>query len=463
MSAPQARSRKILLINPWIHDFAAHDFFAKPHGLLILGGLLRDHGHEIQLIDCLDMHHPGIEQHPGYRKIKKQPSGTGKILNEIIAPPPQLPQIRRAYKRYGITEAMFMTDLETIGRPDVILVTSQMTYWYPGVFRAIALCKSIYPDVPVALGGIYATLCPEHARRFSGADLVVSGPAEDYLIDLIERLAERQAIVDQNSWRAPSIPPPHEARPCFELQPQLDYVSLLTSRGCPFHCHYCASAKLYPGFYQRSIPAVWAELKFWWERGVRNIAFYDDALFFRREQHIIPILRGLTEQGHHFSFHTPNGLDLLSLDASLAKLLFESGFSTLRLSLDLYHQSDTPLHGRPGKVRAFFQAVEHLFAAGFAAKQLGVYFLVGLPFQEFRLLHDQIGLIRQAGIKIHLAEYSPIPGTALFAEAQKCSRFDLASDPIFHNNTLIPCQSPQLSYEQIQELKDWARTVMSQS
>jgi hypothetical protein len=38
-------SKQILLINPWIHDFAAYDFWLKPLGLLYLGGLLRQNGH----------------------------------------------------------------------------------------------------------------------------------------------------------------------------------------------------------------------------------------------------------------------------------------------------------------------------------------------------------------------------------------------------------------------------------
>jgi len=29
-------SKKILLINPWVHDFAAYDFWLKPLGLLYL-------------------------------------------------------------------------------------------------------------------------------------------------------------------------------------------------------------------------------------------------------------------------------------------------------------------------------------------------------------------------------------------------------------------------------------------
>ena len=36
------------------------------------------------------------------------------------------------------------------------------------------MVREIWPDVPVALGGIYPTLCPEHAAGL-GADLVLPG------------------------------------------------------------------------------------------------------------------------------------------------------------------------------------------------------------------------------------------------------------------------------------------------
>jgi hypothetical protein len=32
--------KSILLVNPWIHDFAAYDLWMKPLGLLYLGGIL---------------------------------------------------------------------------------------------------------------------------------------------------------------------------------------------------------------------------------------------------------------------------------------------------------------------------------------------------------------------------------------------------------------------------------------
>jgi len=38
--------KRILLINPWIHDFAAYDLWAKPAGLLYLASTLKKNGYK---------------------------------------------------------------------------------------------------------------------------------------------------------------------------------------------------------------------------------------------------------------------------------------------------------------------------------------------------------------------------------------------------------------------------------
>jgi hypothetical protein len=50
----------ILVINPWIDDFAAYDFWAKPIGLLLIAGILRTHGYRVSYVDCLDRFHPEL-------------------------------------------------------------------------------------------------------------------------------------------------------------------------------------------------------------------------------------------------------------------------------------------------------------------------------------------------------------------------------------------------------------------
>ena len=88
-----------------------------------------------------------------------------------------------------------------MGRPDLILVTSLMTYWYPGVQETIQELKSRLPDVPVVLGGVYASLCFDHAKQHSGADRVVRGPGEEGLLDLVQEFTgfETSARFDSGS------------------------------------------------------------------------------------------------------------------------------------------------------------------------------------------------------------------------------------------------------------------------
>jgi hypothetical protein len=164
----------LILINPWVYDFAAYDLWAKPLGLLYLAGQLRAMGFKVHLIDCLDIYNPLMEKTDYVKKPVRRQFGTGKFWKQSVPKPSQLSSIPRSYSRYGITPQIFIKELKNVKRPVAILITSLMTYWYPGVFEAIHLVKDIHPDVPVILGGIYATLCPEHARNYSNADLIIS-------------------------------------------------------------------------------------------------------------------------------------------------------------------------------------------------------------------------------------------------------------------------------------------------
>jgi radical SAM superfamily enzyme YgiQ (UPF0313 family) len=63
---------------------------------------------------------------------------------------------------------MLLKRLSFLEEPDLICVTSGMTYWYLGVFKLIEITKKLFRNVPVILGGIYATLCEEHAKSIPG-------------------------------------------------------------------------------------------------------------------------------------------------------------------------------------------------------------------------------------------------------------------------------------------------------
>ncbi|MEO0076260.1 MAG: cobalamin-dependent protein, partial [candidate division WOR-3 bacterium] len=176
--------KRVLLINPWIYDFKAYDFWLKPLGLLYLAAYLRQAGYEIDYLDCLDRYHPMLAK----KSIKFPPVdcfGRGKFYAQEIEKPEVYKPIPRKYKRYGMPIEVISEILANMKKPDFIGVTSIMTYWYLGVFDMIKILKSYFPKVPIILGGIYATLCYDHARKFSGADYVIAGKAEENLYQLL--------------------------------------------------------------------------------------------------------------------------------------------------------------------------------------------------------------------------------------------------------------------------------------
>ena len=171
--------KKILLINPWIYDFAAYDLWINPIGLLYIASILRRNGYEIQFLDCLN-YPPELRYGSHRKKQTKRQAGHGKFPREMIPKPHPLLGIPRNYSRYGITPETLLNELKKRPEPDLVFITSMMTYWYPGILDAIHLVKSLMPHVPVVLGGNYVTLCREHASSL-GADVIVTGEGEKHL------------------------------------------------------------------------------------------------------------------------------------------------------------------------------------------------------------------------------------------------------------------------------------------
>ncbi len=297
------RTPSVLLINPWTTDFAAYDLWAKPLGLLLLGALLREAGCRVSYIDCLDRHDPATNGRSDVMRGRDDAFGTGKYPKMPIPVPEVLADVGRPFFRYGIHPESFREKLSELPRPDLVCVTGLMTYWYPGVQETIASVKEIFPEVPVWLGGIYARLCPEHARRRSGADRVFSGPLGQVAVALEETFDF--SLINKPAWFFPAEAPP----PALDLIPQPTYGPVLLSLGCPYRCPYCASSVLQPENIRFSAKRIFSQVLDFHERtGIRDFAFYDDALLLTGG----PVLRDfsnmLADARVSLRFHTPNAV-----------------------------------------------------------------------------------------------------------------------------------------------------------
>jgi radical SAM superfamily enzyme YgiQ (UPF0313 family) len=417
-------------------------------GLLTLAGLLRRQGYRLTYVDCLDRFHPRAPRSDPFVR-----HGRGPYLKTPLPNPPGLESVPRRYSRYGIREAWLREDLRPIPQPDLIMVTSMMTYWYPGVQATIAVLRETFPDTPILLGGIYATLCREHAERTCGVDMVTAGGIEGPVLETIGKFTGYTGKIDYDLQDFDTHP-----YPAWDLKRRINYIPVLTSLGCPFDCAYCASRFLQPHCRRRRPRAVVEELLFWHKTtGIRDFVLYDDAFLLDAEAHAAPLLEGVIRSGVRLRFHTPNALHIRGLTPSMVDLMLRAGFHTVRFGLETAVRPSGETNDRKVDLAEFVHAADCLLQAGFTHKEVGAYLLIGLPGQDLKAVADSIHLVKGKGIRPILAYYSPIPHTRMWPRAVAASRYDLQADPIFCNNAIFPCQPEDFSWETLSKLKDLTR------
>jgi radical SAM superfamily enzyme YgiQ (UPF0313 family) len=438
--------RNILLVNPWICDFALYDLWVRPFGLMRIAALLKAHGYNLSYIDFLNRHHPKIKKF-----TRDDGFGCGKFYKRQIQKPDEIKDISRPYFIYGLPEEVVNDEVKNVFNPDIIFMTSGMTYWYPGLEYTAKLLKKVFPDVPIALGGIYATLLPEHAKNLKGIDYVVKGADLPLVCSQISKILNKTIQ-----------PPEYYIYPEYSLFPDTSTSSLVmeTSKGCPFNCSYCGSKQLNKKFIQREPKDVLEEIGFYWQTyGVKDIAFYDDALLVSAEEHIIPILDGICKMGLPINFHTPNGLHAKFVDKKLAKKLKKANFKTIRLSLETVNSSRQENTGGKVTSEELKKAVENLKIAGYTGGDIGVYLMFGMPHQEEKEVREGIEFLHSLKVTLFLASYSLVPGTSDERMLKEEGIVSDDLDPLWHNNTIFPLKEGNFSIESIKKLRIYAASL----
>lgn len=419
---------RVLLLNPWIVDVAAFNFWLRPLGLYILAEWLVERGAKVRLLDCLSpFKAPGKFTHTPFKRE--------------LSPGPTPPHL----KRYGIPTAEFQKRLE-LEAFDAVLVTSAISYWYPGVLGAIGGVKAHNPKATVILGGVYPTLWPDHADIYSGADEVLPGSLEDNAEKLASLLGlPKSPIREKQPWWT------------LSLHDNATFSAVRANRGCPYHCTYCASNVLSPTFTPRTRDEIAAELLALWRLGVREVAFYDDALLVGAEENLFPAIAEARKKGADISFQTPNGLHARLLTEGTARKMVELGFKGFRLALETVDRERAKATG--GKVygEELGAAVRGLLGAGALPSSIGVYLMMGLPGQTVAEVEEGIAFVRKLGVRPYLSEYSPIPKTAEWEKALTAQSVTGGMDPMWTNNSLYLTNMGGWSEETLLHLKKAAR------
>lgn len=176
-----------------------------------------------------------------------------------------------------IDENIGIPDYARMPRPDVVGITA-FTSQAPRAYQIADEFRT--RSIPVIMGGIHASMCPEEA--LCAVDAIVKGEAEGVwprvLADVMAGTLQREydgGLADMVS----STPARHDL-----LKDQYAFGVIQTTRGCPLNCHFCSVSTFNGHRYRhRDIDAVVREMAMIPERLVLIV---DDNLIGTRPEHI---------------------------------------------------------------------------------------------------------------------------------------------------------------------------------
>jgi anaerobic magnesium-protoporphyrin IX monomethyl ester cyclase len=229
--------------------------------------------------------------------------------------------------RYGI-EAVIRRFV-----PDVVGI-SALTFESDAILWIAESVKRVNPDTPVILGGPHATAYPERAIAIPGIDYVVVGEGEIVAGELIERLrcrldiSEVKGIVFKrgaeiiSTGRADFIADlDNLPMPAYDLIAIDEYgkyqrmsrsgsgrfMSIFTSRGCPYHCIYCHNM-FGKTFRFLSAENTFLRVKHLYDKyEIRDYEILDDIFNLDRDR-LIDFCNRIIDSGMKVSFTFPNGI-----------------------------------------------------------------------------------------------------------------------------------------------------------
>lgn len=292
---PRDEGLKVLLINPPIREWSYPNIMPIGQGYVAAAAAMDGHH-----IDILDLN--ALRKHP----VKDAPEVFSKWVETQVI------------------EALLKQ------KPDLIAIGGIITQ-YKRIHEIAQICKQVYPDVPLALGGGIASAVPDFMVARLPIDIVMQGEGEITISELLHRLeigaslkglqgvAYKEIIrpgefqVVNNGWRSSaqrlhkgmdSLPWPmrslwpvdevYKHNPVGHLNWKTKWldgkaveanqysVSMIASRGCPYGakaCDYCFATYLGKQYRLRSPKDVVDEMEYVKQRyGVVYIHFLDDLM-----------------------------------------------------------------------------------------------------------------------------------------------------------------------------------------
>jgi anaerobic magnesium-protoporphyrin IX monomethyl ester cyclase len=286
-------------------------------------------------------------------------------------------------------------------------------------------------DCTVILCGADAT---DHSQEYleKGADYCIIGEGEETLIDLLDRLsAGREAkdvigVVSHHSslvTRRPGITNldalPFPAWDLVDIERYRSIwmerhgyfsMNMVTTRGCPYHCNWCAKPIWGQRYNSRSPENVAAEIKWLKQTYAPDHIWFADDILGLKPHWIEKFAALLNDEGSLIPFKCLQRADLVSEKTAAALAL--AGCRTVWLGAESGSQKILDAMDKGDQVNDIYHAAQLLHANGI---EVGFFLQFGYPGETWQDVQRTLQMVREcAPDDIGISVSYPLPGTKFF-------------------------------------------------
>jgi anaerobic magnesium-protoporphyrin IX monomethyl ester cyclase len=332
--------------------------------------------------------------------------------------------------------------VDTIRRidPGVVGITTTTFNWPIAVSYARALRRAC-PELLILVGGpqlsIYPDACLEAERAI---DAGVVGEGDRTIVEILDRRAAGEELAGipgtlvrrgDEVVRGPDRPPERDldslAMPALSLLPLGSYraltlptpfVSMVTTRGCPYRCRYCAQIYVGGKYREHGVDRMVEEFtRAVQEHGAKEIVYFDETFTFDAER-VVGLCEGIMRRGLRARWNVRTRADLL--DTEMLRAMKAAGCSSIHVGIEAGSER---VRKQMNKRLDYGKALEGLGEARRLGLETRGYFMIGYPDETRAEIEETLRVARElpldwASFTITTAQ----PGTPIYEEALEKGR-----------------------------------------
>jgi radical SAM superfamily enzyme YgiQ (UPF0313 family) len=421
MMERQKQKRTVVLINPGsdsaFKGALRERYNYPPYGLLSIASILRSHGYEVHLIDLMVL---------------------------------------------GTSKAEFIQELSSFKQTAIAVGISTYTETMHLALEVSRIAKRILPEARIILGGVHVSFCPEEGIKDPSVDFVVNGEGESTIIALLELIKYEKYIRKEEirgiSYKVDSECVSTGVRnriqdlnhlpfPAYDLVANnvqySNMITLVSSRGCPGQCIFCASGA-FSGRRYRMHSAEWLfSLLYYYKSKLSTfsiVQFIDDT-FTVNKARIKKFFFYVQKNKWSFIWACKSRVDVL--DEETIRILADSGCKSIHIGVESGDQSVLDAIDKNIKLEQCLKVIALLNKYSIRPE---CSLMIGLPSDSLETIDKTLILAAEiANSKLGLATIgiaTPFPGTKMYEKAQELgmiiNTFDWRNyttfKPIFHTD-----------------------------